>query len=57
MKYTKPIWILRIGFLHATNFRRFTLNLDVAEIFKPIIIDRLFSIDKKMITKNDFEKT
>lgn len=47
----------RIGFLHATNFRRFTLNLDVAEIFKPIIIDRLiFSlIDKKMITKGDFE--
>lgn len=25
----------RIGFLHATNFRRFSLNLDVAEIFKP----------------------
>lgn len=48
----------RIGFLHATNFRRFTLNLDVAEIFKPIIIDRLiFSLlDKKMITKDDFEK-
>lgn len=48
----------RIGFLHATNFRRFSLNLDVAEIFKPIIVDRLiFSlIDKKMITKNDFEK-
>jgi CRISPR-associated protein Cas1 len=48
----------RIGFLHATNFRRFTLNLDMAEIFKPIIIDRLiFSlIDKKMITKSDFEK-
>ncbi len=49
----------RIGFLHTTNFRRFTLNLDVAEIFKPIIVDRLiFSLlDKKMITKNDFEKT
>ncbi len=48
----------RIGFLHATNFRRFTLNLDVAEIFKPIIIDRLiFSLlDKKMITKDDFER-
>lgn len=48
----------RIGFLHATNFRRFTLNLDVAEIFKPIIIDRLiFSLlDKKMITKDDFEQ-
>lgn len=48
----------RIGFLHVTNFRRFTLNLDVAEIFKPVIIDRLiFSlIDKKMITKQDFEQ-
>lgn len=48
----------RIGFLHATNFRRFTLNLDVAEIFKPIIIDRLIftMVGKKMITKSDFEK-
>jgi CRISPR-associated protein Cas1 len=48
----------RIGFLHATNFRRFSLNLDVAEIFKPIIIDRLIftMIGKKMITKDDFEK-
>lgn len=47
----------RIGFLHTTNFRKFTLNLDVAEIFKPLIIDRLiFSvIDKKMITKDDFD--
>ena len=31
----------RIGFLHATNFRRFTLNLDVAEVFKPVFVDRL----------------
>ncbi|AQS58407.1 type I-B CRISPR-associated endonuclease Cas1b [Desulforamulus ferrireducens] len=48
----------RIGYLHATNFRRFTLNLDISEIFKPIIIDRLiFSlIGKKMITKNDFDR-
>ena len=48
----------RIGFLHATNFRRFTLNLDIAEIFKPIIVDRLIFtlIDKKIISKNDFEK-
>jgi len=46
----------RIGFLHATNFRRFSLNLDIAEIFKPIIIDRLiFSLtEKRMITKDDF---
>jgi len=31
----------RIGFLHTTNRRRYTLNLDVAEIFKPIIVDRV----------------
>jgi CRISPR-associated protein Cas1 len=48
----------RIGFLHATNFRRFTLNLDGAQIFKPLMIDRLnFTLlDKKMITKDDFEQ-
>lgn len=48
----------RIGFLHATNFRRFSLNLDVAEIFKPIIVDRvIFSLlSKKMITPSDFDK-
>ncbi|MCL4408083.1 MAG: type I-B CRISPR-associated endonuclease Cas1b [Thermotogae bacterium] len=46
----------RIGYLHTTNFRRFSLNLDVAEIFKPIIVDRsIFSlINKRIITKNDF---
>ncbi|WP_427338326.1 type I-B CRISPR-associated endonuclease Cas1b [Caloranaerobacter sp. DY30410] len=48
----------RIGYLHATNFKHFTLNLDIAEIFKPIIIDRLIFtlVSKKMITKNDFEE-
>jgi CRISPR-associated protein Cas1 len=48
----------RIGYLHATNFRRFSLNLDVAEIFKPIIIDRLIFtlVDKKMLDASDFEK-
>jgi len=48
----------RIGFLHATNFRRFSLNLDVAEIFKPILADRvLFSlVGKKIINKTHFEQ-
>lgn len=48
----------RIGFLHATNFRRFTLNLDVAEVFKPVLVDRLiFSlVAKKMITMKDFDR-
>ena len=47
----------RIGYLHTTNFRRFTLNLDVAEIFKPIIGDRtiLSLLNKGIIKPNDFE--
>lgn len=48
----------RIGYLHSTNFRRFSLNLDIAEIFKPLLVDRLIFtlIGKKMITKKDFKK-
>lgn len=46
----------RIGYLHATNFRRFTLNLDVAEIFKPIMVDRaIFTlIGRNQLTKRHF---
>ncbi|MEM3713243.1 MAG: type I-B CRISPR-associated endonuclease Cas1b [Thermoproteota archaeon] len=40
----------RIGFLHSTNFRKFSLNLDVSEVFKPIIVDRtIFSVINKNI--------
>ena len=48
----------RIGYLHATNFRRFSLNLDIAEIFKSIIVDRIiFSlVNKKEITPKDFDE-
>lgn len=48
----------RIGFLHATNFRRFSLNLDVAEVFKPIIIDRLIftMVGTGMVSGKDFEQ-
>ncbi|MCU6735331.1 type I-B CRISPR-associated endonuclease Cas1b [Diplocloster agilis] len=47
----------RIGYLHATNNRRFSLNLDLAEIFKPVIVDRvIFSlINKRVITAKDFD--
>jgi CRISPR-associated protein Cas1 len=47
----------RIGFLHATNFRRFSLNLDIAEIFKPVIGDRTIfqCLNKKIISSDDFE--
>ena len=46
----------RIGFLHTSNFRRFTLNLDVAEIFKPILVDRVifYLINKGIINKKHF---
>lgn len=44
----------RIGYLHSTNDRRFTLNLDVAEIFKPIIVDRtIFTLLNKNILKEE----
>lgn len=48
----------RIGFLHTTNFRRFSLNLDIAEIFKPIIVDRVifYILNKNMIGPEDFEE-
>ncbi|WP_276624379.1 type I-B CRISPR-associated endonuclease Cas1b [Syntrophomonas wolfei] len=47
----------RIGYLHTTNFRRFTLNLDVAEIFKPILVDRvIFSLlGRNMLRAGHFE--
>jgi CRISPR-associated endonuclease Cas1 len=51
---------IRIGFLHATNNRSQSLNLDIAELFKPIIVDRtIFTlINKGMIHPvSDFEST
>lgn len=46
-----------ISFLHEPGYRRFSLALDLSEIFKPILVDRLiFSLlNKKIIQKNDFE--
>lgn len=46
----------RIGFLHETNFRRFSLNLDLAEIFKPILADRILLslVNKREIQAKHF---
>lgn len=46
-----------ISFLHEPGFRRFSLALDVAEVFKPLLADRLiFSLlNKKVIQENDFD--
>jgi len=48
----------RIGYLHSTNFRKFTLNLDVSEIFKPVIIDRnIFALINRLeINTSDFSE-
>lgn len=45
---------VKVGCLHSTNNRNESLNLDIAEIYKPIIIDRLIFtlINKHMINKN-----
>jgi CRISPR-associated protein Cas1 len=46
-----------ISFLHEPGYRRYSLALDLAEIFKPVLVDRLiFKVfNKKIIQKNDFE--
>ncbi len=47
-----------ISYLHAPQEKRFSLSLDLAEIFKPFIIDPLiFSLIRtKQITIKDFDK-
>ncbi|MCA0447983.1 MAG: type I-B CRISPR-associated endonuclease Cas1b [Bacteroidetes bacterium] len=46
----------RIGFLHTPNFRSFSLNLDIAELFKPAIGDRLLlaMINKRQLSEKHF---
>ena len=45
-----------VSFLHSPGTRRFSLCLDIAEIFKPLLADRLiFSLlNKKQITEKHF---
>lgn len=45
-----------ISYLHQPSTKRFSLSLDIAEIFKPLIVDSIiFSmVNKKMITRQDF---
>lgn len=47
-----------ISFLHEPGARRYSLALDLAEVFKPILVDRLiFSLlNKKQIQSKDFDK-
>lgn len=47
-----------VSYLHSPEEKRFSLSLDIAEIFKPFIVDPLiFSlINKKVITIKDFDQ-
>ncbi|MFI3263248.1 MAG: type I-B CRISPR-associated endonuclease Cas1b [Rikenellaceae bacterium] len=46
-----------ISFLHSPGDRRYSLCLDLAEVFKPILVDRVIFkvLNKKMLQANDFE--
>ncbi len=47
-----------ISYLHEPFYRRFSLSLDIAEIFKPILADRMiFSLlNNRQIKKDHFDK-
>ncbi len=46
---------IRIGIIHSTTNRSESLNLDISELFKPLIVDRaIFTlINRKMIDANE----
>lgn len=63
--YTKILSIIyktqlnpTISYLHEPGTKRFSLTLDISEIFKPLIVDRtIFSLlNKNIINENDFVK-
>lgn len=47
-----------IGFVHEPGDRRFTLSLDVADIFKPILADRVLFrlVNRQQLSLDDFEQ-
>jgi len=63
--YTKTLSIIyttalnpTISYLHEPGTKRFSLSLDISEVFKPLIVDRtIFALlNKNIITENDFIK-
>ncbi len=46
-----------ISFLHSPGERRYSLALDLSEIFKPLLVDRVIFkvLNKNMLTANDFD--
>ena len=63
--YTKTLSIIyqtqinpTISYLHEPGTKRFSLTLDICEVFKPLIVDRtIFSLlNKNIINEKDFVK-
>lgn len=50
---------VRIGFVHATNRRMESLNLDLADVYKPLLVDRtaLALINRGALRKHHFTQT
>ncbi|CCJ34802.1 type I-B CRISPR-associated endonuclease Cas1b [Caloramator australicus] len=46
-----------ISYLHEPSTKRFSLSLDIAEIFKPLIVDPVIFrlVNNRIITKDDFD--
>ncbi len=46
-----------ISFLHEPGTRRYSLSLDLAEVFKPLLVDRLIfrMLNKREIAEQDFD--
>ncbi len=47
-----------VSYLHEPGERRFSLSLDIAEIFKPLLVDRtIFKlVNNRMLGEDDFER-
>ena len=46
-----------VGYVHEPGDRRYTLSLDIADIFKPILADRVLfrTVNRQQISPSDFE--
>jgi CRISPR-associated protein Cas1 len=65
MVYTTSVSAIRktaldptVGYVHEPGERRFTLSLDIADIFKPILADRVLFrlVNRQQLGMNDFEQ-
>lgn len=47
-----------IGYLHEPDDRKYALSLDLSEVFKPILVDRLIFklLNRHILTREDFDR-